>query len=119
MIEHTLDSEGISREPKRRVELDGEEATAFGDGGDQTPRLVTLLTTIDVVEAELTAGWLTSNGVPCIVSGAHLAGAVFGSMFEPMRMRLLVPEDRIEEAREFVEILKAGDNLSLTELVEE
>jgi len=106
---------GRPRSRRREGKVGDEPATIYGPDVKRTPALAVLLTTSDIVEADLKAGWLGANGVPCVITGAHMAGNVFGGLAGTIKAKILVPEDRIDECNHLLEILAVGDNLSLAE----
>ena len=100
---------------RREGDVGGHPVTLFGPELSGTPRLAIFLSTRDIMEAEMKAGWLGANGIPCIVTGRMTSSAVFGNMFDAARMNILVPEDKLEEAEGLIEVLETGGNLSLAE----
>jgi hypothetical protein len=57
-----------------------------------------------VYEAEMAKARLERAGIPCIVRGSHVG--IFGPGFAgptPHGVQLVVPEDRLEEARAILE----------------
>ncbi len=100
---------------KREGDIAGHPVLMFGLELKGTPKLAIFISTRDIIEAEMKAGWLGANGIPCIVTGRATSSAVFGNMFDASKMNLLVPEDKLEEAEKLIEILEIGDNLSLAE----
>lgn len=100
---------------KREGDIAGHPVALFGPELKGSPKLAIFITTRDIIEAELKAGWLGANGIPCIVTGRATSSAVFGNMFDASKMTVLIPEDKVEEAERLIEILETGDNLSLAE----
>ena len=88
---------------------------SFGPASDEHASLVLLEKYADAMEAQVAAGWLAGNGVPCFLTNVNMNSTVFGALFESLRIGLLVPEDRADEARTLLAALDAGSNLSLAE----
>ncbi|MEP0815255.1 MAG: DUF2007 domain-containing protein [bacterium] len=115
LTEYILSSEDFSKPRGRDYGIENPRLVLFGPAPDRAVRLTVLESPESLVEAEIRAGWLGANEITCFVTNntSWIVGAM--PVSELMRPRILVPEDRLEEARELLEVLEAGGNLSLAE----
>lgn len=56
----------------------------------------------DLTEAEIAKGLLTSNGVPCILTEDD-AGGMYPQLHQGLGVRLVVPEEFAEQAKEMLD----------------
>ncbi|MBI5789820.1 MAG: nitroreductase family protein [Candidatus Schekmanbacteria bacterium] len=103
-IKYWKDKDGCLHVPKRRLE----QITHYNQYGTECPETVAcedweaLFETSVEEEAYILQGFLQNNEIPCVLEAAksHIYPVNFGSM---SKIRLLVPEDRLDEARGLLE----------------